>query len=205
MELPPDVRYTASTSSGLAVFFRASPYGLAAYPGLCRGFFSSRGAEKMAASAVPILGRHRPSAAESLQQMAARCGGSFGSWRAPARLPLGPPSTSSGLAVFIRASPYGLMAYPGLCRGFFSSRGAEKMAASAVPIVCCHLPSAGVSFNLKNVVELENPPDRLLLSIFSCLFWPPIWCPENADVVQLQGARCAGMAHAILSFVQRSR
>ena len=43
--------------------FRASPYGLAAYPGFCRGFFSSLSAEKMAASALPILCRHRPSAA----------------------------------------------------------------------------------------------------------------------------------------------
>ena len=59
--------------------------------------------------------------------------------------------------------------------------------------------------NLKNAVELVNPPNPLLLSIFSCFSWPPIWCPENADVVQLQGARCAGMAHAISSFVQRSR
>ena len=58
-------------------------------------------------------------------------------------------------------------------------------------------------FILENAVELVNPPDRLLLSIFSCLSWPPIWCPENADVVQPQGARCAGMAHAISSFVQR--
>ena len=43
-------------------------------------------------------------------------------------------------------------------------------------------------FNLENAVELVNPPDRLLLSNFSCLSWPPIWCSENADVVQLQGA-----------------
>ena len=57
--------------------------------------------------------------------------------------------------------------------------------------------------NLKNAAELVNPPERLLLSNFSCLSWPPIWCPENADVVQLQGAQCAGMAHAISSFVQR--
>ena len=48
-------------------FFWASPYGLAAYPGFCRGFFSSRCAEKMAASATPIVCRHRPSAAESFQ------------------------------------------------------------------------------------------------------------------------------------------
>ena len=48
---------------------RASPYGLPAYPGFCRGFFSSRGAEKMAASAAPIVCRHRASAAESLQEM----------------------------------------------------------------------------------------------------------------------------------------
>ena len=54
-----------------AVFVRASPYGLAAYPGFCRGFFSSRCAEKMAASAAPIVCRHRPSAAESLQELAA--------------------------------------------------------------------------------------------------------------------------------------
>ena len=60
-------------------------------------------------------------------------------------------------------------------------------------------------FNLKNAVELVDSPDRLLLSIFSCLSWPPIWIPENADVVQLQGARCDGMAHAISSFVQRCR
>ena len=126
-----------------AVFVRASPYGLAAYPGLCRGIFSSRGAEKMAASAVPILCRHRPSAAESLQGW--RRLTAAGCQRAPARFPLGPPSSSLGLAVFIRASPYGLLAYPGLCRGFFSSLGAEKMSASAVPILCRHRPSAAVS------------------------------------------------------------
>ena len=34
-------------------------------------------------------------------------------------------------------------------------------------------------FNLENAVELVNPPDRMLLSIFSCLCWPPIWCSEN--------------------------
>ena len=33
--------------------------------------------------------------------------------------------------------------------------------------------------NLENEVELVNPPNRLLLSIFSCLSWPPIWCHEN--------------------------
>ena len=48
--------------------FRASPYGRAAYPGLFRGFFSSLGAEKMAATAPPIVCRHRPSAAVSLQE-----------------------------------------------------------------------------------------------------------------------------------------
>ena len=63
--------------------------------------------------------------------------------------------------------------------------------------------AAFLRINLENAVKLVNPPDRLLLSIFSCLSWPPIWCPENADVVQLQGVRCAGMAHAISSFVQR--
>ena len=42
---------------------------------------------------------------------------------------------------------------------------------------------------LENAVELVNPPDRLLLSIFSCLSWLPIWCPEIAAVAQLQGAR----------------
>ena len=56
---------------------------------------------------------------------------------------------------------------------------------------------------LKNAVELVNPPDRLLLSIFRCLSWPPIWCHENRSCAQLQGARCDGMAHAISSFVQR--
>ena len=34
-------------------------------------------------------------------------------------------------------------------------------------------------FNLENAVELLNPPNRLLLSIFSCLSRPPIWCTEN--------------------------
>ena len=58
---------------------------------------------------------------------------------------------------------------------------------------------------LKKAVELVNPPNRLLSSNFSCFSWSPTWCPENADVVQLQCARCDGMAHAISSLVQRSR
>ena len=33
--------------------------------------------------------------------------------------------------------------------------------------------------NLENAVELVSPPDPLLMSNFSCLSWPPIWCPEN--------------------------
>ena len=78
-------------------------------------------------------------------------------------------------------------------------RDATRTSIKAIMIVRSH------GFHLKNAVALVNPPDRLLLSNCSCFSWPPIWCSENADVVQLQGARCAGMAHAILSFVQRSR
>ena len=77
-----------SSSSGLCCFLQGCALTPSANPGLCRGFFSSRCAEKMAASALPILCRHRPSAAALLQQMAAGCCGSFGSWRAPARFPL---------------------------------------------------------------------------------------------------------------------
>ena len=35
------------------------------------------------------------------------------------------------------------------------------------------------TLNLENAVQLVNPPDRLLLSVFSCFSWPPIWCPEK--------------------------
>ena len=39
-------RFYAATAPRQTVFIRASPCGLAAYPGFCRGFFSSRCAEK---------------------------------------------------------------------------------------------------------------------------------------------------------------
>ena len=62
-----------------------------ANPGICRGFFSSLGAEKMAASACRFYAATAPR-----QPCRSNWWLVFG--RAPARLFLGPPSSSSGLA-----------------------------------------------------------------------------------------------------------
>ena len=57
--------------------------------------------------------------------------------------------------------------------------GTRQFAIALLSNKVARTARACLPINLDNAVELVNPPDYLLLSIFSCLSWPPIWCSEN--------------------------
>jgi hypothetical protein len=147
------MRIATCDLSFTALGFALTP---SANPGLCRGFFSSRGAEKMAASALPILCRHRPSAADSFQYAQLGLCASSRTTHVASELQLASSWDRQAPAWALRVCRHRVIwfqgfaltpsADPGFCRGFFSSRSAEKMAGSATPIVSRHRPSAADAF-----------------------------------------------------------
>ena len=65
--------------------------------------------------------------------------------------------------------------------------------------------SARGAFILENAVELVNPPDRLLYRILAVFPGRPFGALKTQMWSSCKAHLSAGMAHAILSFVQRSR